>query len=186
MQKKKPPIIIFKPFISPKKKHNEKYTQYMVQTLLIFKPFTNRNEITTLCEQDLETKFNSFIVSDDCPFFVKNKYNKANKKRTKNKPSNEQQLLSSQDEIVEAQLENSSDEESDTEDDNVSRNVPNNTESENQFIQQSQSDNDAVSYRPQIAKFLEPYQEFGHMAPKGFDYEGMEYGYFDDDSDVLE
>ena len=39
---------------------------------------------------------------------------------------------------------------------------------------------------PQIGKFTEAYQEYGHMAPKGLEYEGTDYDYADEDKDVLE
>ena len=38
---------------------------------------------------------------------------------------------------------------------------------------------------PPIAKFTEAYQEYGHMAPKGLDYEGSDIAAFDDDNDVV-
>ena len=182
-KKLKPTILLLKPYISPKKKHNEQYCQYMSQTLMAYKPFSSRNEVLSLCEKDLDNVFEQFIKSDKCPFFVKERYLKANKTKSKRNKINEKFI--SQDEIYEAQFESSSDSESDDDF------VPNLNQPQNNRPKETSNNGDItekdISHDvPQIAKFTDAYQEAGHMAPKGLEYVGVDFGYFDDDKDIRE
>ena len=189
-RKPKPPIISFKPYISPKKKNNPKYAQYMVQTLLAYKPFKQRNEYISLSEQNLENVFLQFIKSDLCPFFVKKKYKKANEKRKYTRQDKERNIMTSQDEIENAEMGSSSDE-SDSESSEFCINMPR-KDREQDAAQHQPSETDLNQEQnehnqlPQIGKFSEPYQEFSHMGPKGYEYVGSELGFFDDDMDVTE
>ena len=63
-KKTKAPIILFKPYISPKKKNNPKYHQYMVLTLLAYTKYEDRNSIISLNKEDLEKTFNEFLNSN--------------------------------------------------------------------------------------------------------------------------
>ena len=175
-KKSKPPIIIFKPYIPPKKKNNKKYAEYMVLTLLAYKPFTKRNDITSLSIQDLEKEFNQFITSDTCPFYVKNRYLKANEKRQYKKKNKEKDLATNHEEIQDAQMESSSNE-SDFEYEEQRNQQP-----ESEYNHQ-QNEPDQL---PQIAKFTEEYQEHGHMAPRGLDCEVSDFGDADEDKDTAE
>ena len=164
-RKTKAPIIIFKPYISPKKKNNPKYHQYMVLTLLAFKPFKHRREIISIADDDLEKIFNEFLASDICPFFVQERHYKSNKKRVNKKKNKERELFTSQDEIEDVHMGSPSDEESDSD-------------------TEINTHQDESNQRPQIGKFTEAYQEYGHTAPRLLDYDGSDFDYFDDDKDV--
>ena len=96
----------------------------MILTLLAYKPFKDRIEFTFLGEQDLEKVYNQFLTSELCPFFVRNKHCKANEKKTKKNTNRGNEMLTSQDEILEAQLGSSSDEESDPEFEEFCKNIP--------------------------------------------------------------
>ena len=177
-RKSKAPIISFKPYISPKKKNNPKYAQYMVQTLLAYKPFTQRNEYISLSEQNLEILFLQFIKSDLCPFFVKKKYKKANEKRKYTRQDKEKNIMTGQDEIENAEMGSSSDESDSDREQDAEQHRPSKT-----YLNKEQNEPNQL---PQIGKISEPYQEFGHLGSKGYEYVGSELGVFDDDKDVTE
>ena len=150
---------------------------------MAYKPFSSRNEVLSLCEKDLDNVFEQFIKSDKCPFFVKERYLKANKTKSKRNKINEKFI--SQDEIYEAQFESSSDSESD--DDFVPNlNQPQNNRPKETSNNGNITEKDISHDVPQIAKFTDAYQEAGHMAPKGLEYIGDDFGYFDDDKDIRE
>ena len=174
-----PPIISFKPYISPKEKNNLNFEQYMQMTLLAYMPFTRKEEIISLNAEELKKKFGSFLFGGECPNFVIKAYRKANAKKKKTKKSN-----SSQDEIEKEALDSSADGDSDSEDEEFFRDS---TVNENE--QQNRGHEESKICSPPIAKFAkfsEAYQEYGHMAPKGLDYEGSDIAAFDDDNDVIE
>ena len=141
--------------MSPKKKNNQKYNNYILMTLLAFKPFKDRDEFLSRTEQELEKKFDDFRKSDICPNFVRKNYHKANKTKQKNITILIEENSTGQDEILEAQNETSSDSETDDESDEQS------------------NGHEVLQTIPQIGKFTEAYQEYGHMAPKGLEYEGQ-------------
>ena len=95
----------------------------MIFTLLAYKPYKDRQTITSLSEQDLEQTFNDFLNSDICPSFVKDRYHKLNKKKENKKKNQEKDMFTSQDEIQEDQFSSSSSEESEFENDNQ-RQIP--------------------------------------------------------------
>ena len=189
--KKPKTIIIFRPYISPKKKNNEKYHQYMVLTLLAYKPFRERKEFISISEQDLEKIFNQFLKSDACPFFIKEKYQKSNKKKVHKKKDKESEVFTNKDDFQEGQMESSSDEESDYEFDEIGRIIRDNYKEQDVQTHKSTEtelipEMDESNQVPHIAKFTEAYQEYGHMAPKGLEYEGVDFDFFDNDNDVQE
>ena len=178
--KSRPPIIMYKPYLSPKERNNYRFNEYMAATLLKYRPFTKRNEITNLSETDLKAEFYRFKASNECPLFVKKEFDKANEKKVKksNNPG------SSQDELEKEALESSSGEETEDEfqRDPMPAEPPKDAEQN-----PTSTDQPAPNYQaPPIARFTEAYQEYGHMAPKGMDYEGTDIAAFDDDKDVLE
>ena len=182
-KKSKAPILLLKPYLSPKKKNNEHYCKYMSQTLMAYKPFENRNEFLSLSENDLEQVFDQFIKSEICPFFVREKYQKANTRKTKQR-SIENEKLRSTDEIYEAEIESSSDSGSD--DDFVPDINKPQEEQQKEANDDQDREKEGSHHVEQIGKFTEAYQEYGHMAPKGLEYVGYDFGYFDDDKDVRE
>ena len=158
----------------------------MLSILLAYKPFTNRKEYVSLSEHDLEMAFYQFLKSDMCPFFVREKYSKANKPKQRRNKNIENANITRQDEI-----EDSSESESDDEFDNLLNNIPGNNipHREHTNIPPTNDLNQekhASDQEPQLGRFTEAYQEFGHMAPKGLEYEGIDIAYIDDDKDVLE
>ena len=171
-RKSKPPIIIFRPYITPKEKNNPKFDQYMTMTLLAFKPFTSKSEITSLSAAELRNQFFQFFYSGDCPFFVIKAFEKANRKRKSKKKTDQQ----SQDEIEREALNDTSDSEEEPFE---------KPENEHGVSHDATSKGNAHG-PPPLAKFTEAYQEYGHMAPTGLDYEGSDIAQFDDDNDVLE
>ena len=185
-RKSKLPIIMFQPYISPRKKNNPKYEQYMRMTLLAYKAFKDRKEFTILTGDDLQSEFTRFFNSDECPFFVRKKHEKANREK-KQKKQNE---LRSQDEIEDKQMASSSGDESDDIDEFDKGPLQTEKNANKETCQQSQNqrneEQNEVHRRQPIGKFTEAYQEYGHMAPKGLEYEGVDLAPFDDDNDVLE
>ena len=165
---------MLKPYFSPREKNNPYFEQYMRQTLLAYKPFCKKEEITNLDDKELKEEFIRFRKSEICPTFVEKAYEKANekkKKKTKN---------GSHDEVEEKALDNS-DSDGQSDDNDVQNVVPiPNPEKEGVLS------HDQTPGPPPIAKFTEAYQEYGHMAPKGLDYEGTDIATFDDDNDVVE
>ena len=168
-RKSKPPIIMFRPYLSPRKKNNPKFAEYMASVLLSYKSFENRDEFLSLTEDALTRTFQSFLCSGECPFFVIDKYEKANAAKEKK----------------------GTDGEDETEEENISGNESD--EALNVDFIDNLSNNDAENASqnvdisaPPIAKFTEAYQEYGHMAPKGLDIEGADWVAYDDDNDVVE
>ena len=184
-KKSRPAILLLKPYISPKKKNNERYCQYMSQTLMAYKPFKTREEILSLGDKDLENVFEQFFKSDICPDFVKERYLKANKTKQKKRRSFEKEKHTSQDEIYEAEIETSSDSESDDDSE------PNLNQMQNEQPKEPPNDGQITDKNkspqvPQIAQFTEAYQVAGYLPSKGPEYVGNDYSYFDDDKDVRE
>ena len=191
-KKTKSPIILFKPYISPKKRNNPNYHQYMVFTLLAYSPFSDRESIISRSEQDLEKTFNEFLDSNICPFYVKKRHQKLNKKRKNITRNKEREIFTSQDEIEDEQLSNSSSEESSSEEsdfeDEFHQDMPANYQEQGEQSSKTEINQEPneLYQIPPIAEFTEQYQEYGHMAPKGLVYDGEGLSFFDDDSDTLE
>ena len=168
-RKAKPPIIMFKPYFSPKKQNNPNFKSYMTTTLLAYKPFLKRTEITNLQDDSLEDDFDKFKSSGECPIFIIKQYEKANASKKKKKQQ-------SQGVDEPEHSENQSSDESGEDD------MPKGTPKR----KNSTTDKPEPPQQPPIAKFTEAFQEWGHMAPKGLAYEGLDVSAFDDDNDVLE
>ena len=174
-RKSKPPIILIKPYFSPRMKKNPNFDLYMRQTLLAYKPFCKKEEITNLAAEELKAEYLKFTSSEICPSFVNKAFEKANEKKKKKK----QTQNGSQDEVENEALANS-DSDGDSDNDGPDYVPMPNPEKESNLPQ------DPTAAQPPIAKFTEAYQEYGHMAPKGLDYEGTDIAAFDDDNDVVE
>ena len=102
---------MFRPYFSPREKGNSVFEQYMRQTLLAYKPFSKKEEITNLDSEELKEEFMEFKASSICPAFVIEAYTKANEKRKKKK----EMPNTSQDEVEKEALANSDNESSDDE-----------------------------------------------------------------------
>ena len=185
-QKKKASIVIFRPYVSPKRENNPEFEKYMLLTLLAYKAFQIRTEFTSLEQDELLETFNEFIDSDLCPYFVKTAYKKANQTRKINHamPVRNNQVNNTQDEIDEAINLNTPDEDSaigmelDTipvpEDDNQ---VPSSEASA-----ESENDEEVPRRRP-LATFTRDFQDLGHMG-KGLSLDALNLECYDDDNDV--
>ena len=197
----KPPIIIFAPYVSAKKRKNPRYHEYIQLTLMAYKAYLNRSELQ-LEDAELEKTFHEFLNGKSCPNFVKQIHNKANPPEFKDNPDIEDDEDDDSDKPDEAQriieeLEaNFNFQLSDDDDDNYvpqpsaedNVNIPDpfaNDPLDSQFIEEHtvQPPNKPAP----IAKFTHAYQEYGHMAPKGMELDADDdVDVYDDDNDVNE
>ena len=168
----KQPIITFKPYISPKEKNNPRFDQYMMMVLLGYKTYTNRKEINNLSGKELRDEFFKFKDGNQCPFFVRKAFDKANKKKEKKKSSDPSRC----------QDRNDNDTDSDSEDSDTAEHPQDPKEG----LMGHEKGPARENVPPPIAKFSEAYQEYGHMAPQGLDYEGSDIAVYDEDNDVVE